>query len=308
MPLGAARDGALCSGTPGARYRDNMRKLRALLLLMALGPLPHAHGSTAADDVRAADAAFAARAIEVGQHAAFIDYLAEDAVLFRPEAVRGPEWLATHEPASGRLEWAPAAAAAGCNGRLAITTGPWRYSNSSGGEPVAGHYLSIWRRDAQSEWRVVLDHGTDHAEAVPAEQLQSAFARLWPHGGAGQCEGGDDVDALMGADERLNAQVASRGARAATGRAAGEGALAYRDAAAPGLLSALPADADAAFGPGSAARTVGSVFEPGADLAVTHGVLQSADGLQRALFVRVWARDRRKWRIVIDMRTPLPPD
>ncbi len=285
-----------------------MKILRPFLLAIALGPLSDARGSTAADDVRAADAAFAARAVEVGHHAAFIDYLAEDAVLFRPEAVPGPEWLATHEPASGRLEWSPAAAAAGCDGTLAVTTGPWRYSNSSGGEPVAGHYLSIWRRDAQAEWRVVLDHGIDHAEVVPAEQLQAAFARFWPHGGAGQCGGREDAAALIAAEERVNAQVARQGWRAAAGHAAGEGALAYRDDAAPGPLTALRDDADAAFGPGTTVRTVGTVFEPGTDLAVTHGVLRSADGLQRALFVRVWARDRRKWRVVIDMRTPLPPD
>jgi len=48
------------------------------------------------------------------------------------------------------------------------------------------------------------------------------------------------------------------------------------------------------------------VFEPGTDLAVTHGILQSPDGLQRSLFVRVWSREGRRWQIAIDMRTPLP--
>ena len=65
-------------------------------------------------------------------------------------------------------------------------------------------------------------------------------------------------------------------------------------------------DADVAWGPGTVARTVGAVFEPGTDLAVTHGILQSPDGLQRSLFVRVWSREGRRWQIAIDMRTPLP--
>ena len=120
-----------------------MKTLRPSLLATLLGLLPMASGSTAVEDARAADAAFAARAAEIGHHAAFIEYLAEDAVLFRPEAVRGQEWLATHEPAGGQLEWSPAAAAVGCTATLAVTTGPWRYSNTEGGEPVAGHYLSL---------------------------------------------------------------------------------------------------------------------------------------------------------------------
>jgi len=283
-----------------------MKILWPSLLATSLGLLPTPSGSTVHETARAADAAFAARATEIGHHAAFIEYLADDAVLFRPEAVRGQEWLATHEPAGGRLEWSPAAAATGCTATLAVTTGPWRYSNAEGGEPVAGHYLSIWRLDAQSQWRVVLDHGIEHPGAVPAEQLQAALAQSWPDGDAGKCNGSGDPGALIEADERLNGQVARRGLLPALQRTAGEGALVYRDGATPGPLSGLQADTDAAFGPGTVARTIGTVFEPGTDLAVTHGVLQSTDRSRRSLFVRVWSREGRRWQVVVDLRTPLP--
>jgi len=113
MPLGAVRGGALCSGGPELRHSNDMKDLWPCLLATWLGLLPMASGSTAVEDARAADATFASRAAEIGHHAAFIEYLADDAVLFRPEAVDGQEWLATHEPAGGRLEWSPAAAAAG---------------------------------------------------------------------------------------------------------------------------------------------------------------------------------------------------
>jgi ketosteroid isomerase-like protein len=306
MRLGAARGGALCSGEPGLRHSNDMKNLWPCLLATLLGLLPMASGSTPVEDARAADAAFASRAAEIGHHAAFIEFLAEDAVLFRPEAVRGQEWLATHEPAGGRLEWSSAAAAASCTATLAVTTGPWRYSNSEGGEPVAGHYLSVWRLDAQSRWRVVLDHGIDHAGAVPADHLQAAFARLWPGAGEGKCTGRGDLDGLAEAEERLNEQVARRGLLPALQRTAGEGALVYRDDAPPGPLAGLRPDAELEWGPGTVARTVGTVFEPGADLAVTHGILQSPDGLRRSLFVRVWSREGRRWQIAIDLRTPLP--
>lgn len=285
-----------------------MKYLRPCLLGMAIGLLPMASGSTAVDDVRATDAAFAARAAEIGHHAAFVEYLAPDAVLFRPEALPGQEWLATHEPAGGQLDWSPAAAAVDCTGRLAVTSGPWRYANADGGEPVAGHYLSIWRLDAESQWRVVLDHGIDDAAGAAAvATLQDTFTRLWPADAARRCKGSSDAAELAKAEARLNEQVSRQGLLAALQDGSTPDALGYRDDRAPGPLLAAQAEMDAAFGRGTLARSVGTLFEPGADLAVTHGVLQSADGSHRSLYVRVWSRDRRRWQVAIDLRTPLPP-
>ena len=142
-------------------------------------------GAAPADDALAADVAFAARADEIGYHDAFVEYLAPEAVLFRPEAVAGQEWLAANEPAAGQLEWAPAAAAAACTGRLAVTSGPWRYTNDAGGEPVAGHYLSVWRLMDDGRWLAVLDHGIDHGGVVqPDDLLATTFGRFWPLRGA----------------------------------------------------------------------------------------------------------------------------
>jgi len=307
MRLGAARSGALCSGGPKLRHGSDMKNLWPFLLATSLGLLPVASGSTAVDDALAADAAFATRAGEIGHHAAFIEYLAEDAVLFRPEAVRGQEWLATHEPAGGRLEWSPSAVAAGCTGRLAVTTGPWRYSNADGGEPVAGHYLSVWRLDAQSQWQVVLDHGVDHpANVTPSQPLQAALSQLWSAREPGKCKGRGDAGDLAKADVELNEEVGRQGLSPALRRSAAEGAIVYRDDLPPGGMAAAQADGDAQFGPGTIAQAVGTVAEPGDDLAVTHGILRSADGSRRALYVRVWSRERRRWQVAIDLRTPLP--
>ena len=266
-----------------------------------------AAGSTPSADAHAADAAFAALAAEIGQHGAFIEYLADDAVLFRPEAVPGQQWLAGHEPAGGRLEWSPTASAADCTGRLAVTTGTWRYSNEQGGEPVEGHYLSVWRFGEDGRWRVVLDHGIDHATgATPAVDLQAALERHWPVVSAGECTGRADARRLARAERDLNAAIARRGLATALPRAAADGAVAYRDDAAPGPLASVAAARDGDFGPGGTAQSVGTLLEPGAGLAVTHGVIASAGGTRRALYVRLWSRDDRRWTLAIDMRTPLP--
>ena len=280
---------------------------RPSLFIALLAWLPWVASAGPVDDVLATDAAFAAQASQAGQRAAFAEYLAADAVLFRPEAVNGQQWLATHEPATGRLEWSPSAAGVACTGRLAISSGPWRYVNDAGGEVATGHYLSVWRLGDDDEWHVVLDHGVDHvAGATPPEPLANAFARFWSAAAGGECAGRTDERALAKADEELNERVNRGGLSQALQRAAITGALLYRDDAAPAPLTRDGNPGDARFARGSSAQSVGMVFDPDGDLGVTHGVLQSAADGSRAVYVRVWQRERRRWRLAIDLQAPLP--
>lgn len=285
---------------------------RSLIVGATLCLVQPAAIAAALEDVLAADAAFAARSVEVGQQAAFLEVLADESVLFRPDAVAGREWLATHESATGRLEWVPAAAAVNCSGQLAITTGRWQYVNAAGGEPVSGHYLSLWRRDAEGRWRVLLDHGIDHAaDAVPPEPLAGLLEPLWAGEASGTCGERLRGSELEHAEAALNESIARRGLPVALRRAAAPGALVYRDDSPPARLAGDGPALDARFGKGSVARHVGVIVQPGSDLAVSHGVLgaSGAEGsvpVHEALYVRVWTLDDNRWRVAIDLQTPLP--
>jgi hypothetical protein len=55
------------------------------------------------------------------------------------------------------------------------------------------------------------------------------------------------------------------------------------------------------------------IVEPSADLAVSYGVLvapASDDGAPQAeaIYMRVWTRVDRRWRLAIDLETLLPAD
>jgi len=100
----------------------------------------------------AADTAFAAMSRERGAQQAFHACLTSDGVVFRPTAVTGGVWFATHEQASGRLDWKPAAAAVDCAGGLAVTTGPGRPTCACGCMTVAsGAWVSTCRRRSSSD-------------------------------------------------------------------------------------------------------------------------------------------------------------
>jgi ketosteroid isomerase-like protein len=241
-------------------------------------------------------------------------FLADDGVLFRPEAVRGREWLATNESATGRLERVPLATAVSCDRRLALTTGRWTYFNEAGGEPAGGHYLTIWRPDDEGRWRVALDHRIDHApDVVPGERLDALIATLWPAEPARTCDSRAGLRDLSKADATLDKTIGRRGLPAALEHTVARGALVYRDDVAPARLAPTAPTGDARFGRGSVARPAGRIVEPSADLAVSYGVLvapASGAGTPPAgsLYVRVWSRVDRRWRLAIDLETLLPAD
>ncbi len=288
--------------------------LRVLAVTAGACPLVALAASEAQRDVLAADSAFAALSVERGTQHAFQAFLASDGIIFRPTAVPGREWLATHEQASGRLEWRAAAAAVDCTGQLAATTGPWGYDNPEGGEPASGHYLSLWRRHDDGEWSVVLDHGIDHApSAGPSFDLQRGLDAIWPGMVPRACpqRSNASVEGLAKADRELNAAIRAKGIDAALRRFSQADAVAYRDDSAPRPLAVDWPEDGPALGARLDGRTRAAIAGTGSDMGYTYGeIVQRADrrsvpkGL--ALYVRLWRHDGREWRLGLDVLTRLP--
>ena len=287
-----------------------IQALAAVALVAVLASPGPVHAEGALDDVLAADRAFAARAVEAGAQAAFLDYLAPDAVLFRPTAVNGREWLQTHEEASGRLEWFPLAGAISCDGAVAVTLGPWTYRQETA--TANGYYLTVWRREAEGGWDVVLDHGIDGAlEATANSQTPAPLAAVWAGSGGRPCGSGGAASSLADADGKLNDAIRKKGLDAALRRFAGSAGLALRDGHDPApSMADWPMD-ESNIGSQLDATTRGTYAAPGSDLGYTYGELSTrgkrkASGDVRAVFIRIWMRDGRAWRLAADMLTPLP--
>jgi ketosteroid isomerase-like protein len=228
-------------------------------------------------DVIATDREFAQTALESGIRAAYERFLADDAVVFRPLPVRARDWLDTHEPATGRLEWTPAVAETACDSSLAVALGTWSYTAKDSKVADTGQYITVWQdadADADTgEWRIALDQSIS---------LPSMPAALPPAGRA--CDGSSPtLEKLLTADRKLNS----------------------------GLRNLRVTDSSSI---GVKAITVGSVSGTGrADLAVTYGELldrtaaHESEPQVRAVYVRVWRRVGRSWRVLHDFLTPVTP-
>jgi len=132
-----------------------------------------------AEDMIAADRAFSAMSVEKGRHAAFLAYMADNVRLFdgpSPPLV-GKAAVAAHyaeqekSPAYAKnavLAWEPIEAEASPDGVLGFTRGRWTFTNTDAegkDVKVAGYYTTIWRRQADGQYKFVLDIGGTDSKA-----------------------------------------------------------------------------------------------------------------------------------------------
>lgn len=278
------------------------RVLAAIAILTTCGVAARAGDL---DDVLAADRAFAARAAESGTQSAFQEYLAPDAVLFRPSVVNGQDWLRTHEEATGSLEWSPATGAVACDGSLAVTIGPWTYRQDAA--VSSGYYLTLWRHRQDGEWEVVLDHGIDGPVGVAGTGLgTTSIATPWPATGEQPCTATAQGPDLASVDADLNEVLRNKGVDLPLQLLRRAGAIALRDDRVPAAATDdWPRDA-ADFGAQLGARTLGVVV--GSDLGYSYGEYflrgkGKPGGATRAVFVRIWLRDGDHWQLLADLLT-----
>jgi ketosteroid isomerase-like protein len=146
---------------------------RALLLVAGLGatlgacrPAPADQSAAAADAVRAADLAwekaFAARDTNAAVAAveATGSVLAPNApIATGPQAIRAA-FTGFYALPEMQIHWQTTSAGAARSGDLAYTSGTYDLSfKDPAGKPAADHgkYVTVWRKQADSSWKVALD-------------------------------------------------------------------------------------------------------------------------------------------------------
>lgn len=136
-----------------------------LAALLAAAPAIAQQESKAAQQVRAAELAFAAAA-QAKDFEKFMSFVDDDARAFQEgRALRGREqfranWAAGFANPGWSITWTPQHVEAADT--LGYTTGPFevRVKRAEGDIVRRGHYVTMWRRKADGTWKVALDIGT----------------------------------------------------------------------------------------------------------------------------------------------------
>lgn len=259
-----------------------------------------------------AERSFARMSVEQGTHAAFLRNLAKDAVLFRPGPVPGREWMRDHPPENSVLSWEPSYAEVSGAGDMGFTTGPYEYRGTGNNRAIGyGHFVTVWKRQADGAWKVAIDFGAPHAKPEHPEAL-----RFRPGNGMNAETAKANI-----AKERAALLETERAFAAAAGKNAEEAYSAYAasDVLFLRMRQQLVAGRDAVLKeleqkPGSLTwePIAGDVSGSG-DLGYTYGKgqFQSAEAnapLHTGYYLRVWRRELRgPWKVALDLMVLAPP-
>jgi len=116
---------------------------------------------------------FAAAASATNTREAFLSHLSPECLVVREgQFVNGPKDWQTREVNSSLLSWYPSYADVAPSGDLGVSAGPWEFwKNRQDSNPSAfGHFVSIWKKQTNGEWKVALDIGVSHPEKSSGEK------------------------------------------------------------------------------------------------------------------------------------------
>lgn len=270
----------------------------------------------ALDAVVATENAFSRTAGERGIRDAFVEFFADDSILFRPDPVPGREWMRASPSSPALLSWYPVFADVSLAGDLGYTTGPWELRAKGKDDPEVAHgnFITLWRREADGTWKVVVDHGLSNPP--PASRVTPSIPPANPAkfdtGPLPRTDGQAERDGLLAAD-RAFAKAAQRGSAAAYQGVLSEHARLYRE----GLQPALDQEAiRAALAQDPAAMTwepAGAFVAVSGDLGSTYGVAKKRESGVQGTWVsshnyfRIWRKQPDgSWKVVLDVLTPRP--
>jgi ketosteroid isomerase-like protein len=113
---------------------------------------------------------FARTALERGIRDSFLQFLAEDSIVFAPGPTNAKKLYIDYKDNGQKLIWEPIFATIARAGDLGYTIGPWELKKSAKDEkPIAfGQFISIWKKQADGSWKVIVDVGIDNPDSGEA--------------------------------------------------------------------------------------------------------------------------------------------
>ena len=250
-----------------------------------------------------AERAFVQRAQEVGAKQAFLDYFADSAVGFetgRPAPAKDGIRSQPDPPKDVKVLfwWEPRYGDIAASGELGWLTGPVRSARAdrNNGAVRHGNYASIWKRQPDGTFKVVIDVGIDPTAEVPfpAGFTRAPFETRYT---------GKEIAplahaSLLAADRALNAAAQSSIADAYSAALSPAGRL-HRNGRVPMQGRDEAVEWLRTQSPMRGAESLYAEAAQSADLGYTWG---SYDG---GHYVRVWVRESSGvWKVALDVTQP----
>jgi ketosteroid isomerase-like protein len=267
--------------------------------------------------------AFARTSVEKGVRDSFLMFFADDGINFRPHPTNTREALMKlpppASPSPNTLNWAPIFGDISRAGDLGYTTGPYWITEIRAPEkpPLQhGYFFSIWKKQAQGDWKVVLDLGISTPAPTTSKIPSFQGARqvsVAPSGVSDSLEA--QRRSLLELDRSFSEAAKARGTVSAFLGCISDDARMYRN----GLLPLLGKGAIRAF---LSQKPLLFTCEPlksdasiSRDLGYTYGKYEikgetsTPQPVEKGYYVRMWKLiEPGKWRAVLEVTTALPAE
>lgn len=283
-------------------------RIMVALLMLSVGVV--VQGQTPLQEMVKTEQAFSKMAEEQNTRDAFMTFIADDGLLFRPGAVNGKKWMNEHPvPPSDKkplLAWQPSFAGIAASGDMGFTTGPWEAKGDINDEKPSGygHFVTVWKKQADGSWKFVVDLGISHPQSGGPQAH-------WEPPDAKMKETTKSVDlaisreALLERDRNYSAATLDRGLAKAFAMYAASDVRLYRANNLPYIRRAASSEAIGKTKGQVTWQPIASDVSRADDLGYTHGTYEVADDaknvIERGSYVRIWKKKNGIWRIVVDV-------
>ena len=236
-----------------------------------------------------------------GTRAAFLEWLADDAIVFRPGPVNGKEAWSRRPETGLDLVWEPTFAVIARSGDFGYDTGPakWRAKKTDEKFSGYGHFISVWKKQKDGAWKVVLDCGIENmkSDAKPPLQLVTPKNR-----GQGTVESLQQSQGAFMATAKLDFTKAFR-------QFGSDEVRLYRDGSFPTVGKKAAAELLGSEQAGVAMEVLRSDMSSSGDLAYSYGSCSDTRTQpgRAGNFLQIWQTDASgAWKLVLDWQQPLP--
>jgi ketosteroid isomerase-like protein len=258
-----------------------------------------------------AERRFARASVDTNMRDAFLAFFAPDGVEFSPGPVNVKETFSKQQdppkPPPMTLDWDPVFANVSQAGDLGFTTGPYVLTDNAKKAPARqGYFFSIWKKQANGEWKVVLDYGIEAPVGAPIMHSGSVKSGTQSkYHARGKIDLESERQNLLDAERQFSSVSESNSTAEAYARFLDSEARMNRDGTQPYVGSAaikshvsigktqtkwVPMKADVASS---------------GDLGYAYGTYE--EGSNKGYYARVWKRDNKgDWKIAMDTATAAP--
>jgi len=254
--------------------------------------------------------AFAEAAKNTNTRDAFLKFIADDGILFRPHPVNGKEFLEKSPVRPGKLLWYPSSSFMSSSEDLGVNWGPWEFRKTLEEDPIAfGYFVTVWKKQNDGSWKFLFDMGNGnekHETELPVIK-ESVFLK----GNDSEKENKNIFNSLEEIEKMIGADSKSIGFKNIYKKFINKNTTIIRNEIFPVKEENINAFLDTTNVP-QKWETLGGSVSAANDLAYTYGKItflndsaNEADAKPSFYYLHVWVYDN-GWKLLVDLTNPIP--